>query len=72
MASLAQEPTKQQLAYAAFLAADKAWSEQLRLAFGKDAGDVRYTKRGEGTEGTPLNDAFREFKRAGDEWRRGM
>lgn len=60
--------TKQE-AFQAFVAADKAWSAELRKAFGKNAGDIRYTKQGEGSPGTPLNDAYLAFKKAGDAWR---
>lgn len=38
----------------AFTAADHAWSRELRSLFGKEAGDVRYTKIGRGAEGSEL------------------
>lgn len=60
--------TKQE-AYKRYEAADAAWSAELRLAFGKNAGDVRYTKQGEGEPGTPLNDAYLAYREARDEWR---
>ncbi len=40
--------------YAAAIAADDAWSAELRRQFGKRAGDVRYTKVGKGEPGTEL------------------
>ena len=35
-------------------ATDDAWQAELVKAFGKRAGDVRYTKAGEGEEGSAL------------------
>lgn len=55
-------------AYNIALAADAAWSAELRKAFGKHAGDVRYTSRGEGSPGTPLNNAYLVFRRTNDAW----
>lgn len=40
--------------YYTALAADEAWSKELRRLFGKRAGDVRYTKQGEGAPGSEL------------------
>lgn len=37
-----------------FSAADDAWSIELQRLFGKRAGDVRYTKQGEGAPGSEL------------------
>jgi hypothetical protein len=34
--------------------ADDAWSKELQRLFGKRAGDVRYTKKGEGAPGSKL------------------
>lgn len=59
-------------AYRAFIATDVTWSAELRKHFGKNAGDVRYTSKGEGEPGTPLNDAYLAFKSAGEAWRRGL
>ena len=42
-------------AYRAAIAADDAYSAELRRLFGKRAGDVRYTKAGEGEPGSDLN-----------------
>lgn len=42
----------------AFCAADDAWSLELRKAFGKQAGDVRYTARGKGDPGSVLRAAY--------------
>lgn len=52
-----------------WLAIDAAWSGELHRAFGKRAGDVRYTKEGEGLPGTKLNDAYLAFVVAGKAWR---
>ena len=41
-------------AYEAALAADRAWSDELARLFGKNAGDVRYTAKGEGPPGSEL------------------
>jgi hypothetical protein len=41
-------------AYHAAIAADAAWSAELLRRFGKRAGDVRYTKQGEGEPGSTL------------------
>ncbi len=38
----------------AFQVADDAWGDELRRSFGKNAGDVRYTARGKGEEGSTL------------------
>lgn len=40
--------------YAVALAADQAWGDELRRLFGKNAGDIRYTKRGQGEPGSEL------------------
>ncbi len=55
--------------YSAAITADRRWSAELSRLFGKQAGDVRYTKRGEGEPGTELNAAYREFTRTSAEWR---
>ncbi len=39
-------------------AADDAWSAELVARFGKDAGDARYQRRGEGEPGSPLRMAY--------------
>lgn len=46
------------LEHRAFQAADDAWSVELRKAFGKQAGDIRYTPRGKGDHGTALRAAY--------------
>jgi hypothetical protein len=60
--------------YHAALKADHAWQAELTRMFGKRAGDVRYTKQGEGKPGTVLNDTFLVFREANDklndEWKR--
>ena len=38
-----------------FQDADDAWSLELQRIFGKDAGDARYQKRGEGEQGSVLH-----------------
>lgn len=53
----------------AWIAADAVWSEELRRQFGRDAGDIRYTGRGRGLEGSELRRLHDEFRRTGDEWR---
>lgn len=37
-----------------FQAADDAWSAELRRAFGRNAGQARYERRGRGDDGTAL------------------
>ena len=54
--------------FQAYLAADKAWSTELERLFGRNAGDVRYTK--EGCEGPTLAPLYAEYVRTGDAWRR--
>jgi hypothetical protein len=54
-------------AYRAFKAADEAWSNDLFLAFGKDAGDKRYTA--EGKNHPYCVSSYQDFKRAGEQWR---
>lgn len=56
----------QYVAYKAALAADNRWSLELRRLFGKRAGDVRYTKQGQGEPGTELNDAYLAFQVASE------
>ena len=53
-----------QTAYRTALAADDAWSAELRLMFGGRAGDFRYTARG---VSTPTLRALYEAKRAADD-----
>lgn len=47
--------------YREFLAADEAWSVELRREFGKDAGTARYQTRGEGEPGSALNMAYTKW-----------
>jgi len=57
--------------YWEFQAADEAWSRLLQAQFGKAAGDVRYTKRGEGEPGSALrqaHDAFHAARKACRLW----
>lgn len=54
--------------YEAAMAADAEWSKLLRAQFGKQAGDVRYTKRGKGELGTPLRTAHDAFQAAITAW----
>lgn len=56
-------------AYNAALAADHRWSELLRRYFGKRAGDVRYTKQGEGQPGSDLHEAWQAFRKSTEIWR---
>ena len=53
-------------AYRDFREADARWSNDLRLAFGKDAGDKRYTKAGE-THPFCVS-SYQEFRRTNDRW----
>lgn len=56
-------------AYAAHLAADNAWMDEIRRAFPREwAGDVRYTPRAHGDPGTPLAAAYAEYLRTRAEW----
>lgn len=50
------------------LTADDAWSAELSRAFKGAAGDIRYTKQGEGEPGTDLRRAYDAFKAARDAW----
>ena len=52
--------------YKAFVEADRAWSENLNIRYGKNAGDMRYRKEAKSVQG------YAEFARARDEWARGM
>lgn len=45
---------RRHLAYQSAVAADDAWSTELRRLFGGRAGDIRYTKQGRGEPGTEL------------------
>ena len=54
--------------YDEFKAADHEWSAELKRLFGRNAGDVRYTKQGEGEPGTTLNACYLRFRRANDAW----
>lgn len=54
--------------YYAALEADKAWSAELSRLFGKRAGDVRYTKQGEGEAGSALNTLYLNFRAKNDIW----
>ncbi len=49
-------------------AADDRWSALLHKAFGKQAGDVRYTPRGHGEAGTALRAAYDRFCVTRDAW----
>lgn len=54
-------------AYKAFKAADERWSNDLVLAFGKQAGDKRYTA--EGKNHPYCISSYQAFKQAGEQWR---
>jgi hypothetical protein len=51
-----------------FQDADDAWSDMLRLCFGKDAGQARYEPRGKGEPGTLLRQLHDERERARIAW----
>ena len=53
-------------AYKAFKEADVRWSNDLRLAFGKQAGDKRYTKAGE-THPYCVS-SYHDFVRTREQW----
>jgi hypothetical protein len=55
-------------AAAAFARADAAWSAELKLLFGKRAGDVRYTAQGRGTPGTTLRVRYENREAARLAW----
>lgn len=55
-------------AYRRALRADDAWSEELRRVFGSKAGNVRYTKRGEGEPGSRLRRLYKAKVRADKAW----
>jgi hypothetical protein len=48
--------------------ADDAWQLELRRQFRWNAGDVRYTKEGEGAEGSLLNELYCAFRVSTDAW----
>lgn len=52
----------------AFQDADDEWSRQLQRAFGRNAGDFRYTIKGMGEPGSTLRCAYYGFKAARLEW----
>jgi hypothetical protein len=56
----------------AFIAADEAWSAELRRCYGGGAGDARYIRAGKGEPGSTLRACHDAFVAAGDAWRRGM
>jgi hypothetical protein len=57
-------------ALAAFRAADDAWGDALYAAFGKRAGDVRYTPAGKGEEGSELRRLYKVRDAAHIAWDR--
>lgn len=57
-------------AYRDFYHADTVWSDLLQRTFGRNAGDVRFTSKAEGAPGSALNNAYMEFARTGEIWRR--
>ena len=54
--------------YYAAVQADKAWSDELKRQFRWNSGDVRYTKLGEGKEGSLLNELYCAWQVARDAW----
>lgn len=71
--TLRQSLTLYQLNKAAY-AADKTWSELLRAAFGKNAGDARYDQRGRSTpELAAARNAYHEASAAQHaEWQKTL
>lgn len=55
-------------AHRAFILADGAWTIELDKKFGRNAGDARYDKRGEGEPGTKLREVYEARKAASDQW----
>jgi hypothetical protein len=51
-----------------FLAADRAWSEELTRVFGKEAGDVRYRNEARGEPGSELRRRYRRRELALKAW----
>jgi hypothetical protein len=49
-------------------ATDDAWQEALQAAFGKRAGDVRYTKAGQGEPGSELRRLYDARTAAQEAW----
>ena len=62
------EPNLRDL-WQAFVEADKAWSDELRKQFGKQAGDIRYKPEGEGQPGSLLRATYDKFAQTGKAWR---
>lgn len=58
--------------YHAAIAADAAWSAELKRQFGKNAGDVRYTARGKGEPGSELRRLHATFRSTSDAWLKAM
>ena len=54
--------------YRAWLAADEAWSAELRRAFGKQAGDMRYLPQGRGAPGSALRVTYEAFCAGREAW----
>lgn len=52
----------------ALFAADDAWQEELVKQFGRNAGDVRYTKAGNGAPGTKLRALYDAYTAARTAW----
>jgi hypothetical protein len=56
------------LAHKRALETDNAWQIHLEVCFGKRAGDVRYTKEGEGKPGTVLRNLYELRTLAQEMW----
>lgn len=54
--------------HSAALNTDSAWQAELARQFGKAAGDVRYTERGKGDEGSQLRELHDARMKAQAEW----
>lgn len=54
----------------AALRSDNAWQDELNRLFGRNAGDVRYTKAGRGEPGSTLSMLYSDFKTAQERLRR--
>ena len=54
------------------LEADAEWSKALQECFGKRAGEVRYTKEGQGNPGTVLRNLYELRQLATEMWKNDL
>jgi hypothetical protein len=60
---------KQTALYHKAVAADDAWSRELRRCFGPGAGDARYSAKGKGEPGTKLRRLHDAWQKWNERWR---